>query len=154
MAGNHNAIACLIIAAGLMASASFVSAQEDQSRPASTSMGVICWAAIVEAGYQVASRCDLGERSASEETLAAYSNARDALAGRLLAQGWNKETLSRFRAQQGSADAPTQELCAFDRENDTGRMFLAMAQEKPQNIKMLTDAVLEKPGPPRWGTCL
>lgn len=141
-----------------MASAAFVNAQDgrssEESVPPPSDMGVICWAAIVEIAYQVASRCDLGEQAASKETLSAYADARSALADRLLANGWEQDGLDRFRAQQGSADASTQELCKFDEQNDTGKFLLALAQENPETIMEITDSVLAIPGPPRWGTCL
>ncbi len=147
--------------AGLIAAA--VTAQESQSDLPheaiedgirSTPMGPLCWAAIVETAYQTSSRCDLGEDAANQATIDAFSNARDALGGNFLANGWTAEGLAAFRAQQGQADASAEQLCGFDRETDTGRFILALAKTPPESIREVTDEMLEHEGEPVWGTCL
>ncbi|MEL6528529.1 MAG: hypothetical protein AAFQ27_01115 [Pseudomonadota bacterium] len=157
------ALRSLLLAIGLMASGVLVAAQEaggeednaSEAAPPASGIGAICWAAIVENGYQVASRCDFGERSSSPETIAAYEKARSELAERFLASGWTRETLDRFRAHQGNADVPTDQLCGFDRDdNDTGSFLFHLAQSRPENIDKTTQSVLAIPGNPKWGTCL
>ena len=155
-------IARTLFAAGILSGGAFISAQglqESQSAttrasPPESGMGAICWAAILENGYQVASRCELGERTASDETLSAYAEARNKLGAEFLKSGWSEDALAKFRADQGGADAPTELLCSIDEASDTGKFLIDLAQAKPADIKATTESVLAIPGPPKWGTCL
>lgn len=153
----------MLLASGILLCGALISARQLEeyqpaavkaSPPASGMVGAICWAAIVENGYQVSSRCDFGERSATVETLNAYQEARSKLGARFLENGWSEETLAKFRVDQGGADASTDQLCGFDEGSETGRFLIRLAQTKPRDVREATESVLAIPDPPKWGTCL
>lgn len=111
-------------------------------------MGPVCWAAIVESVRQIGLRCFPGEDSQAQATLAVTSDAMGAM---FLERGWTPAQLAAFRRQMGEADTPTEELCE---SRDAVEMYRAFAREDPAQVQATTQAMLERPGPPRWGTCL
>ncbi|MEP0191335.1 MAG: hypothetical protein ABJP70_12000 [Erythrobacter sp.] len=154
-------IGAALAAIGILVGTVVVSAQEsrppkttDSQVEVSTSMGPICWAAIVEVAYQVSSRCDYGAKSASKELVEAYERARKSLGDKFLASGWSEASLQAFRIDQGGAETSTEQLCNMEGDTDTNQFLLSLAQEMPQNIEAITQQMLAIPGEPKWGTCL
>lgn len=113
-----------------------------------TRMGPVCWAAIVESIRQVGTRCYPGKNAA---LLAELDQANAQLGAMLLERGWTPEQLEGFRGQMGEADTPTEKLCA---NADAAQMYRGFASANPADLRATTEAMLARPGPPQWGTCL
>lgn len=113
-----------------------------------TSMGPVCWAAIVEAALESGRRClDDPDLAA----IAELENSSRLLGERFIALGWSAESLDRFRRQMGEKDVPTEELCS----NSDGSEFVsAIVEAGPDNLAKQTQEMMARPGPPVWGTCL
>ena len=111
-------------------------------------MGQICWAAIIEAVSEIGKRC-MEEEGPDIRTELDRSNA--AMGKMMLDAGWSESDLAGFRKQMGNHDAPTDALCG----NDDGlEFYLAVARSGAEEIAKTTDTMLERSGPPEWGTCL
>jgi len=113
-----------------------------------TPMGPMCWAAIVESIRQIGIRCYPVENP----TLAAELDQANAQLGAMfLARGWSSQQLEGFRRQMGEADTPTEVLCA---NADAAQMYRGFASADATDLRKTTEAMLARPGPPQWGTCL
>lgn len=113
-----------------------------------TRMGPLCWAAIVESIRQVGTRCYPAENAA----LAAELDRANAQLGAMFVErGWTPQQLEGFRRQMGEADTPTEKLCA---NADAAQMYRGFASADPADMRATTEAMLARPGPPQWGTCL
>ena len=144
--------ACMVLGSGALLNAQET---ENSGSAASSEMnGNMCWAAMVELTYQVATRCDLGEDEPSDETLSAYTRARSDLATKFLASGWDQERLDKFRNRQGKAAIPDEHLCKFGGDPETEGFIRHLAKLEPKVIVENTRAALAVPGKPRWGDCL
>ncbi|MEL7446432.1 MAG: hypothetical protein AAGK02_11570 [Pseudomonadota bacterium] len=146
-------------AIGLSAWASFAVAQEDgkaepsaQPEPQNTiatGMGLICWAAIVEAVSHIGNRCVENEDPELRKEL---ERSTEAMGRYLIEEGdWTEEELARFHAEQGNLDVPDGFLCAGDGPND---IYEAFASNGVGALAAQTDQMLALDGPPVWGTCL
>ncbi|MEM6477078.1 MAG: hypothetical protein AAF687_13020 [Pseudomonadota bacterium] len=113
-----------------------------------TSMGPVCWAAIVEATVQIAERCSMDVR---QDTIQELNKAGEALGRKFIESGWTLEYLEGFRRQMGEADVATEDLCA---KADAVQFAEAVAGSSPEYVKATTEQMLARPGPPEWGTCL
>ena len=157
----HKVINGALVTVAVLVGAVMVNAQEtlrpkssESQAKVTTSMGPICWAAIVEVAYQVSSRCDYGDKSATNETVEAYERARKQLGDKFLASGWSEKSLQAFRTDQGGVETPTEQLCEVESDSDTSQFLLSLAQERPENIEAITQQMIAIPGKPKWGTCL
>ena len=146
----------VLVASGILASLGAAAAQpsaqpsreEMEAAVRTTPMGPVCWAAIVEALSQVGTRCVEDEDPAFR---AALDQANLDLGEMLKVKGgWSDEHLAGFRKQMGNHDAPANQLCA----GDGLEFYEAMATGGPEMIALQTEAMLERSGPPEWGTCL
>lgn len=113
-----------------------------------TPMGPVCWAAIVESIRQIGIRCYPGENPALAAEL---DQANAQLGAMFLARGWTPQQLEGFRRQMGKADTPTEELCA---NADAAQIYRGFASADAKELRKTTEAMLARPGPPQWGTCL
>lgn len=152
----------LILMAGLVLSALAIAAQGkpqaaappdppggdlvEAMRP--SSMGPVCWVAIVESTRQIGIRCFPGENPA---TMAELDRANNALGAMFLERGWSPRQLEAFRRQMGEADEPTEQLCANEGAIE---FYRGLASTRPDDLKVVTEEMLARPGPPQWGTCL
>ncbi|MEP4785594.1 MAG: hypothetical protein ABJX46_12785 [Erythrobacter sp.] len=147
----------LLAACMLLISGGLSNAQEtENSVPAESSgmNGSMCWAALVELTYQVATRCDLGEDEPSDDALMAYKRARADLAAKFLTSGWDTERLDKFRNEQGGGGVPDEHLCTFGGDPETEGFIRDLAKLDSKVIVENTQAALAVPGKPKWGDCL
>jgi len=118
----------------------------EAARP--TSMGPVCWAAIIESIRQIGIRCFPGENA---QVMAELGRSNDAMGAMFLERGWTPQQLEGFRRQMGEADEPTEQLCA---NRSAVAMYRGIASATPEDLKKVTDEMLARPGAPEWGTCL
>lgn len=111
-------------------------------------MGVICWAAILEAISEVGKRCLSSEDPEIRGSIDSAISRMDAhLKG---VGGWNDQQLDSFKRQMGERDKQTEEICA----NGDALDFYRAATASTRDIEQTTSAMLTLPGKPEWGTCL
>lgn len=112
-------------------------------------MGLICWAAILEAMSDIGKRCeakeDAGFRAAVDRSLLQLEqHLRER-------GGWSEEQLSRFKRQMSESDRPADLVCGNE---DARLMYRGMSEAGADEINRATDEIISRPGPAEWGTCL
>jgi hypothetical protein len=114
----------------------------------STTMGPVCWAAILESISEIGKRCIQEEspafRAALDEDIAR-------LDAKFLANGWTPDGLERFKVQMGERDRPVGELCS---NKDALAFYQGLTKSLPAAIHETTNEMLARPGRPEWGACL
>lgn len=125
------------------------SSNETAPRANGSSMGVLCWAGILESISDTGKRCVAKEdpqfRSALNSSIARL-DAHLTTTG-----GWSPAQLSRFKAQMGGQGAPDAEVCG---NSDASQMYQGLQKSGTAPLEQQTSAVLANPGPPKWGDCL
>lgn len=122
-------------------------ASQQQVRP--TTMGPVCWAAILEAISHVGERCVTSEDPAFRSELDRSTQLmRDLLVQR---GGWSAEQLQAFRVQMAELDDPDEILCS---NPDSVEFYRHLATAGASQIAATTAEVISRPGPVEWGDCL
>ena len=141
------------MAAEAVEAARLASSQRGDSRKveslAPSSMGAICWAAILESISEVGRRCIIKEDPAIREALNESIASLDAnfKAG----GGWSEERLQAFKWQMSERNKSTEEICG---SKDAIRMYRDIEKHGARELEQVTAAAISMPGPPIWGTCL
>lgn len=112
-------------------------------------MGVLCWAAILEAISDTGKRCIAKEDPQFSTTLDRSIARLDAHL--TTAGGWTVAQLSGFKAQMGGRDTATADVCG---NADALQMYHDLQKAGTASLIQQTSAVLANPGPPKWGDCL
>jgi hypothetical protein len=113
--------------------------------------GVICAWAIVATVVEMGQRCAPDRhpetQMAFRESLQRFrSYAAENQAGSEI-EGFDIDSLQAQLVDPGTPDAM---LCG----PDAMQFFEAMISQSPEDIRAMTDRLVERPGPPSWGTCL
>jgi len=58
--------------------------------------------------------------------------------------------IDEFKSRQGGVGVPLQRLCS----GDGVELYNAFEKRGARELRKMIDSVVERPGPPTWGTCL
>lgn len=112
--------------------------------------GAYCGWAIYTAMLEVGTRCHAGDDVEVQRELARSVSRIEAYVIANSNPSPTAEEIENFKREQGAVGRSLDNLCHGDAEE----MYRSVVALGSSNIRESVDALVARPGPPTWGTCL